>query len=72
MELGEKSKPRKLAKEDTIQLKKQLGLAMEDVASDSQPLPIRLMQDLATNFCEVAPEDVTIEKLISNVPNESA
>jgi hypothetical protein len=29
-------------------------------------LPIEFMQNQASNYCGVAPEDVTIEKLLSN------
>lgn len=43
MELDERSKPRKLVKEDTTQLMRQLESAMEDVAADDQILPIEFM-----------------------------
>lgn len=70
MELDEKSKPRKLAKEDTTLLKRQLELAMDDAAQDGLMIPIELMQNLATNYCEVPPEEVTEVKLLTNVPND--
>lgn len=70
VELDERSKPRKLVKEDTTQLMRQLESAMEDVAVDDQALPIEFMQNLATNFCEVPPEEVTSIKLLSNAPND--
>jgi hypothetical protein len=33
-------------------------------------IPIELMQNLATNFCEVPPEEVTEVKLLTNVPHD--
>lgn len=71
MELDEKSKSRKLAKEDTTLLKKQLEIAIEDAAAENQVLPIEFMQNLATNFCEVAPEDITKVKLLDNASNDN-
>jgi hypothetical protein len=71
MELDEKSKSRKLAKEDTTLLKKQLEIAIEDAAAENQVLPIEFMQNLATNFCEVAPEDITEVKLLDNDSNDN-
>lgn len=70
MELDEKSKPRKLSKKDTKQLKRQLELQMDDAAQQDQMLPIELMQDLAINYCEVPPKEVTDIKLLNNVPND--
>jgi hypothetical protein len=70
MELDKKSKPRKLVKEDTTLLIRQLESAMEDAATGVQDLPIQFMQNLATDFCEVPPEDVTSVKLLSNEPHD--
>jgi hypothetical protein len=70
MELDQKSKPRKLVKEDTTLLIRQLESAMEDVASGVQAIPIQFMQNLATDFCEVPPEDVTSIKLLSSEPHD--
>lgn len=69
MELDEKSKPRKLSKEDTNQLKRHLEIAMDDAAEQGQMIPIELMQNLATNYCEAPPEEVIEVKLLNNVPN---
>lgn len=71
MELDEKSKPRKLTKEDTILMEEQLNQALEEAMSDDQMLPIEFMQNLATNYCGVAPEDVTVERLLSNDANDN-
>lgn len=66
MELDEKSKPRKLAKEDTVRLKKDLQIALKDAVADDQVLPLHFMQNLATEFCEVPPKDVSSAKLLSD------
>lgn len=70
MELDEKSKPRKLIKEDTSKMKRELALALEEAVAEDQILPIEFMQNLDINYCEVAPEDVTAEKLLPNIPND--
>lgn len=72
MELDERSKPRKLAKEDTALMQGQLQQVMEEIVTEEHMLPIAFMQNLAINYCEVAPEDVTEDKLLSNVPNDNA
>jgi hypothetical protein len=71
MELDQKTKPRKLMKDDTEKLKKKLDSVMaEEAIEDFQPVPIVVLQAIAVQFCEVAPEEVTSEKLLSRGPNE--
>lgn len=45
MEFDEKSKPRKLAKDDTARLKANLELALEEAVNGDQVLPMELMQN---------------------------
>jgi hypothetical protein len=49
----------------------QLQQALEVVLSEGQMLPIDLMQNLATTYCEVAPGDVTVDKLLSSDNNDN-
>jgi hypothetical protein len=64
MELDEKNKPRKLFKEDTIKLQKKLHQTLETSVSENAMVPIQVMQDLAVQFCDVAPEEIADELLL--------
>jgi hypothetical protein len=70
MELDQRSMPRKLSKEDTVMLEAHLSTALVQATTDGQAIPVEVMQGIAINFCDVPPEEVTEEKLLSVVPND--
>lgn len=69
MELDATSKPRKLFKEDTTLMQAEMQDAMDEVVAEDQMLQVAFMQNIAINYCGVAPKDATEDKLLANVPN---
>lgn len=69
MELDAKSKPRKLFKEDTVKMQEQLDQAITDAIEADKMLPLQILQDVAINFCQVPPEEITEEQLLQNKSN---
>ena len=75
MELDERSKPRKLTREDTKIMQLELDQAMANMLTsdlEDQSLPITFMQHVAIDFYEVTPEKVTEVKLLTNHASEDA
>ena len=70
-ELHEKAKPRKVkAKSATLLLQEELQHAKELCAQDGSMLPIALMQDLAMQYCELPPDEVTLQALNAQQIND--
>ena len=69
MELDAKSKPRKQFKEDTVKMQEQLDQAIIDAIEADKMLPLQILQDVAINFCQVPPEEITEEQLLQNKSN---